>query len=51
MLFKDHGSTVGRGMILGELKSFGATGTYGVGVKSVDIVRNTNGEGNLLENS
>ena len=45
MLFKDHGSTVGRGAILSYLKCFGATGTLGVGVKSVDIERNTKGEG------
>ena len=45
MLFKDHGSTVGRGAILLYLKGLGATGTLGVGVKSVDIERNTKGEG------
>ena len=32
-------------MILPDLKDFGAVGTHGVGVKSVDIVRNTKGEG------
>ena len=43
--FKDHGSTGGRGAILSGLKGFGATGTVGVGVKSVDIDRNTKGVG------
>ena len=33
------------GVILSELKYFGVTGTIGVGVKSVDIDRNTKGEG------
>lgn len=43
--FKDRGSTSGRGMILPELKYFGVTGTIGVGVKSVDIDRNSKGVG------
>ena len=33
------------------LKSFGATGTVGGAVKCVDIKRNTDGEGRLLEDS
>ena len=45
LYFKDRGSTSERGVILPELKDVGATGTYGVGVKSVDIVRNSKGEG------
>ena len=43
--FKDQGLTLGRGVILLRLKVLGATGTLGVGVKSVDIERNTKGEG------
>ena len=43
--FKDRGSTSGRGVILSGLKGLGVTGTLGVGVKSVDIERNTKGEG------
>lgn len=46
--FKDHGSTGGMGLILQELSTLGAIGTYGVGVKSVDIVRNVKGVGRLL---
>ena len=45
LFFKALGSTQERGTILPELKDFGATGTVGVGVKSVDIDRNTKGEG------
>ena len=45
LFFKYQGSTSGRGIILEGLKSFGATGTIGVGVKSVDINRNSKGEG------
>ncbi len=45
LYFKDRGSTSGRSTILQELKGLGATGTIGVGVKSVDIDRNTKGEG------
>jgi len=33
---------------LGGLRSEGAGGIFGVGVKSVDIEKNTNGEGSLL---
>ena len=43
--FKDLRSTEGRGVILPKLKYLGAIGTVGVGVKSVDIDRNTKGEG------
>ena len=34
--------------ILAGLRKGGADGTHGVGVKSVDIVRNTRGEGGQL---
>ena len=34
--------------ILSDLKCFGVFGTVGVGVKSVDIDRNTKGEGRKL---
>ena len=43
--FKDLGLTGKRGVILWELDNLGAFGTVGVGVKSVDIDRNTKGEG------
>ena len=43
--FKYQSSTLERGSILSGLKDFGATGTIGVGVKSVDIDRNSKGEG------
>jgi hypothetical protein len=43
--FKDQGLTLERGAILSDLKDSGATGTTGVGVKSVDIGRNSKGEG------
>ena len=43
--FKDQSLTLERGVILLELKYFGATGTIDVGVKSVDIDRNSKGEG------
>jgi hypothetical protein len=46
--FKAHGSTVERGVILLGWKDFGVFGTVGVGVKSVDIDRNTEGEGRKL---
>ena len=46
--FKDQSLTLGRGVILPEWKDFGALGTVGVGVKSVDIDRNTKGEGRKL---
>ena len=45
LCFKDRGSTSERGAILPGLKNLGATGTYGVGVKSVDIIRNAKGVG------
>ena len=45
MFFKSQGLTLERGAILPNLKGFGATGTYHVGVKSVDMIRNTEGEG------
>ncbi len=43
--FKYRGLTSERGVILKGLKNFGATGTYHVGVKSVDMIRNTKGVG------
>ena len=43
--FKDRGLTSEGGVILQGLKDVGATGTVGVGVKSVDIDKNTKGEG------
>ena len=46
--FKDHGSTGGRGVILLDLKYGGASGTDGVVVKYVDIIRNSKGEGRKL---
>ena len=48
--FKDQGSTLGRGLILQDLRILGAIGTVGVGVKSVDINRNVKGVGRLLGN-
>ena len=45
LCFKDRGLTSERGVILKELKNLGATGTHRVGVKSVDMMRNTKGEG------
>ncbi len=48
LLFKDHGSTGGRGVRLSELKYGGASGTDGVVVKYVDIIRNSEGEGRKL---
>ena len=48
LFFKARGSTPERGAILSSLKGFGATGTCHVGVKSVDIDRNTKGEGRKL---
>ncbi len=45
LFFKDRGLTSERGTILPKLKNLGATGTYHVGVKSVDMIRNTKGEG------
>ena len=48
LFFKDHGSTGGRGVILFRLKGDGASGTDGVVVKYVDIIRNSKGEGRKL---
>ena len=48
LLFKDHGSTGERGVILPALKYGGASGTDGVVVKYVDIIRNSEGEGRKL---
>ena len=48
LCFKAQGSTLERGIILPELEDLGATGTYHVGVKSVDIVKNAEGEGRQL---
>jgi hypothetical protein len=45
LFFKVFGSTEEEGAILQKLKDVGATGTIGVGVKSVDINRNSKGEG------
>jgi hypothetical protein len=45
LCFKAWGLTPERGIILSGLKDVGATGTVGVGVKSVDIDRNAEGEG------
>ena len=39
-----------RGVRLSGLKVLGASGTLGVGVKSVDIERTTKGEGRKLGN-
>jgi len=46
--FKDHGLTGGREVILPGLTSGGASGTDGVVVKYVDIIRNSEGEGRKL---
>ncbi len=48
LFFKDHGSTEGRGVILLGLVTGGASGTDGVVVKYVDIIRNSEGEGRKL---
>ena len=45
LCLKDRGSTSGTGVILEKLKGIGAIGTVGVGVKSVDIDRNSEGVG------
>jgi len=45
LCFKYRGSTSERGIILLGLKNVGVTGIVGVGVKSVDIDKNTKGEG------
>ena len=44
-VLNSSGSTRGLNWILSDLKMLGAIGTHGVGVKSVDIVRNTKSEG------
>ena len=49
LLFKDYGSTGGRGVILLVLKYGGASGTDGVVVKYVDIIRNSGGESGVLD--
>ena len=46
--FKDHGSTGGREVILRVLVIGGVSGTDGVVVKYVDIIRNSEGEGRKL---
>ena len=46
--FKDHGLTGGREVILPGLIIGGASGTDGVVVKYVDIIRNSKGEGRML---
>ena len=46
--FKDHGLTGGREVILLVLKCGGASGTDGVVVKYVDIIRNSEGVGRKL---
>jgi hypothetical protein len=48
LLFKDHGSTGEGEVIPPELKYDGASGTDGVVVKYVDIIRNSEGEGRKL---
>ena len=50
LFFKDHGSTGGREIILPGLIIGGASGTDGVVVKYVDIIRNSEGEGRKLIN-
>jgi hypothetical protein len=46
---KFHGLTVERLGRLPDLRTGGASGIPGVRVKSVDIGRNTSGEGGLLD--
>jgi len=50
LFFKYHGSTGGREVILPGLIIDGASGTDGVVVKYVDIIRNSKGEGRKLIN-
>ncbi len=50
LFFKDHGSTGGREIILRVLVIGGVSGTDGVVVKYVDIIRNSEGEGRKLTN-
>lgn len=45
LVLNTSGSTRGVNRKLPNLKMLGAIGTHGVGVKSVDIVRNTKSEG------
>ena len=45
LVLNTWGSTLGMYQKLPNLKMLGAIGTHGVGVKSVDIVRNTKSEG------
>jgi hypothetical protein len=45
---KDHSSTVGTHWKLYDWNHGGEAGIPGVGVKSVDIRKNTGGEGELL---
>ena len=47
-LFKYQGSTLGEAGILASLSTREVTGISSVGVKSVDIRRNTDGVGRLL---
>ena len=46
--FKDRGLTSEMGAILEKWSGFGEAGIPGGGVKSVDIRKNTKGEGKLL---
>jgi hypothetical protein len=48
LFFKDYGLTGGRGVILEVLIFSGVSGTDGVVVKYVDIIRNSEGEGRIL---
>ena len=50
LFFKYHGLTGGREIILPDLIFGGASGADGVGVKYVDIIRNSKGEGRMLIN-
>ncbi len=47
-MVKSPGSTGKLPVILLNLSNFGEAGIYSVGVKSVDTVRNTKGEGRPL---
>ena len=46
---KAQGSTLELHPILPHLSNGGASGIHGVAVKCVDIVRNTSGEGEMLD--
>ena len=48
-IVKSGGSTIPLLSELGNLSMVGVAGIAGVGVKSVDISRNTNGEGRRLD--